>query len=88
MMPIRKPIRGTYGGIVLRVVALRWPTAAGQVPDSIPHLVRIGNRSELIVDGKPFLILGGRADELELVECGIHAPGMASHCCVPHEYRC
>jgi beta-galactosidase GanA len=30
-----------------------------QAPDSIPHFVKAGNRSELLVDGKPFLIFGG-----------------------------
>jgi hypothetical protein len=33
--------------------------SSGQSTDTIPHLVKAGSRSKLIVDGKPFLILGG-----------------------------
>jgi hypothetical protein len=34
-------------------------SSSGQAPDNTPHLVKAGTRYELIVEGKPFLILGG-----------------------------
>ncbi len=35
------------------------PTARGAQENSLPHLRRQGTATQLVVDGKPFLILGG-----------------------------
>jgi beta-galactosidase GanA len=41
------------------LLAITVAAATGQSTDSIPHLVKSGSRTELFVDGKPYLILGG-----------------------------
>ena len=49
--------------ILILAGAIAWPLlAAAQTSDvkaSLPHLQKIGSATQLIVDGKPFLILGG-----------------------------
>lgn len=47
--------------ILVGAIAFPW-LAIAQTPDphsSLPHLEKIGRVTQLIVDGKPFLILGG-----------------------------
>ena len=51
-------LRGWLYGALAAVVALS-AQSQSKPPSSIPHLERRGDATQLIVDGKPFLILGG-----------------------------
>ena len=48
--------------IILSCLALLVLAVAASAQKPIPHLEKRGAATQLIVDGKPFLVLGGEAD--------------------------
>lgn len=54
--------RGTsclFTSLFLGLVAAAWPSVATAHAERIPHLARQGSATQLVVEGAPFLILGG-----------------------------
>ncbi len=64
------------------------PILVAQTQSSgIPHLEKHGTATQLVVDGKPFLMLAGGIAEFQFLQPGLHAARLAAPRGDPTQHR-